>query len=132
MIRQKEMRNLLIALLGGVWAIVAPVALAADAQAPTQVAVVIILEGPASPAPLWDKYADVYKKYGVKVERELWGTGFSGPDSGRWVSVVKYANMQEFTKAGTVVNSPEYQALNAELQQKGFKVVSNSLQFRAR
>jgi hypothetical protein len=132
MIRQKEMRNVLIALLGGVWAITASVAFAAEAQAPTQVAVINIVEGPGPFAPFFDRYTAIYKKYGLNVERELWYQGFAGPESGRWVVVVKYADMQEFSKSGTVVDSPEYQALGTEFQQKGFRVESTSLQFRVR
>jgi hypothetical protein len=66
------------------------------------------------------------------VERELWTTNFAGPESFRWVIVVKYRNVEDFAKSGAVVSSPEYQAANAELIQSGFKVLSSSLQFRAR
>ena len=68
----------------------------------------------------------------MNVERELWGTGFAGTESFQWVVVVKFATMEDFAKSGAVVSSPEYQAVNAEMQQKGFEVLSASLEFRVR
>jgi len=133
MIQQNEVRKLLIALLGAVCAITSSVASAAEAQ-PTQVATVFIVEGPPleSFAPYFDKITAIYKEHGASVERELWTTNFAGPESFRWVIVVKYPNVEAFAKSGDVVGSPEYQAANAELIQKGFRVLSSSLQFRTR
>lgn len=126
--------SLLIALLGGVCALVSSDALAAEAQAPTPVATVFVVEGPPqeSFAPHFDKITAIYEQHGANVERELWTTNFAGPNSFRWVIVVKYPSMQDFANSGVVVNSPEYQAANAELSQKGFKVLSSSLQLQAR
>jgi len=134
MIQQKAVRALLIALLGSACAVISSPALSAEAPAPTQVATVFIVEGPPleSFAPYFDKITAIYKKHGANVERELWSTNFAGPESFRWVIVVKYATMQDFANSGAVVNSPEYQAANAELLQKGFNVLSSSLQFRVR
>jgi uncharacterized protein (DUF1330 family) len=136
MIRKNELRNFLVALLGSVCALAASMAFAAEAQAPTQVATVFIVQGPAqtqeSFIPYFDRITAIYKKHGVNVERELWTTNFAGPESFRWVIVVKYPSLQEFTNAGAALSSPEYQAANAELLQKGFTVLSSSLQFRAR
>jgi len=134
MIRQRTVRDLIAALLGGICAVTALVASAAEAQAPTQVATVFVVEGPpVQPyAPYFDRFTAVYKKHGMNVERELWQTGFAGSDSFRWVVVVKYATIEDFAKSGAVVSSPEYQAVNADMLQKGFKVLSASLQFRER
>ena len=134
MIRQREVRNLLIALLGGVCAIAAPIAFAADAQMPMQVAAVYIIEGPPteSYAPQFDKVTAIYKKHGMNVERELWRTAFGGTQFSQWILVVKFASMEDFAKSGSVVNSPEYQAAYEETVRKGFKVVSSALQGRVR
>jgi len=133
MIRQEAMRKLLIALLGGVWAIAVPTSFAAEPQAQTQVATVFILEGPPlqSFVPYFDRITAIYEKYGVNVERELWTTSFAGSETGRWVIVVTYPTVEDFAKSGTVVNSPEYQAAQAEVFPK-FKLLSSSLQYRAR
>jgi len=134
MIRQQKMRTFLIALLGGIWAVAMPTSFAADAQMPTQVATVFIVEGPPteSYAPQFDEVTAIFKKHGMNVERELWRTGFGGTQFSQWILVVKYATPEDFAKSGDVVNSPEYQAAYAETVQKGFKVLSSALQFRVR
>lgn len=126
----RKLRFVLLAALGTMAA-----SIAAAQEAPTQVAVVHIVDGRNATEPypaLHDKYTAIWKKSGAQVERELWGAGFAGPDTGRWVVVIKFPSIEAFAKSNAVVDSAEYQALNAELTQKGFRVESSSLQFRAR
>lgn len=127
------MRRLRFLLLVAMLAIAAPIATAQEA--PTQVAVVHIVDARNATEPyppLHDKFTAVWKKYDVSVERELWATGFAGPEAGRWVVVIVFPTIEAFAKSSRVVDSAEYQALNAEVQRKGFRVESSSLQFRAR
>ena len=104
-------------------------------EAPTEVAVVYVIDGRNASEPfasMHDRYAKIYEKYGVEVERALWNTAFSGTGTGRQVLVNVFPDEMMFVKASQVVQSPEYQELAAEFTAKGFIIESMSLQYRVR
>ena len=104
------------------------------AEAPTQVVEVIVIDstGASEPyGPLFDRFSTVFKKHNSPADRSLWGSVFSGPNTGAQTVYVIYPTLEAFA-ADKTVESADYQALGQEFLQKGFRITSRSLDFRNR
>jgi hypothetical protein len=97
--------------------------------APQEVMEVFIIdasEATAPLAPLIDRFVELNKKHNSPSERALWFNAHAGAQTGVFISTIRWPSIAAFA-ADPVPATPEAQALQQELFQTGFKVVSRSL-----
>ena len=133
--RGKKLKNgLYLGFIAAALAILIVPATTFAQQGPTEVREVIMINAQNADepfGPLFTRYSAVYAQYKSKGVRELWFSGYAGQQTGLNIVTITYPDMNAFAAGGNVISSPEYQALSQEFQQKGFRVVSRSLSFRA-
>ena len=114
--------------------LVAPIPALAQ-EAPPDVMEVIVIDPSGADDPyteLHDKFTALYKAHNSKIVRELWFSGYAGPQTGRLVVTIRYPNIAAFAASNELLQTEEYLALVQQFQEKGFVVASRSLTFRNR
>ncbi len=111
-----------------------PATLLAQESPPELMEVIVIDPSAASETyqALFDKFTEFYKKNGSPAQRTLWNNAYAGSETGVVIVQIRWPNMAAFAAGDEMFQNPAYQALSQEFQQKGFRITSNSLMFRAR
>ena len=79
----------------------------------------------------FQKFTAYYKKAGIPATRRMWNNVYAGDETGLVIVTISWPNMMAYAKSDELFNTPEFQALGQEFQDRGFRITSQKMVFSA-